>query len=393
MAPHPPAPDRFERAANPDERVRAEAADELAFDPTSQASALLQVLLERDIAATVRARAATAIARRGDRAFEGALARASQTDPDPTARATAATAYRRLWAARKRPGTAAGLAVLCPGCGHFYLGQTTAGSAYLATTLGLFAGGVALVSGQTVATDGTPRSARVPLAIPILTAGQNLWFYSIFDAYRDARLLRDDRGYRFDISRESLSELAIAPFHPRVLKQPWVWAGVPLALAVGIAASYAASPSDFTTPKSIFEVDRVNVFGRRFHRGRGYALGAGYFAAMFEPVGIGEEALFRGVIQSELEERFGPIGGLIVASAVFGAAHVFNFLDDPKQALIAVPVITLVGSSLGLAYQRTDHRLATGVAMHFWYDTLLSLAAFAVDPDHQPFVVNYGAAF
>jgi hypothetical protein len=30
--------------------------------------------------------------------------------------------------------------------------------------------------------------------------------------------------------------------------------------------------------------------------------------------------------------------------------------------------------------------------MHFWYDLLLSAVAFAADPQHQPFVVQYGSA-
>jgi hypothetical protein len=30
--------------------------------------------------------------------------------------------------------------------------------------------------------------------------------------------------------------------------------------------------------------------------------------------------------------------------------------------------------------------------MHFWYDFLLSTVAFAADPTHQPFVVNYATA-
>ena len=41
------------------------------------------------------------------------------------------------------------------------------------------------------------------------------------------------------------------------------------------------------------------------------------------------------------------------------------------------------------AYHSTGHKLATSVAMHFWYDTLLSMAAFAFDPQNQPFVVNF----
>jgi hypothetical protein len=28
--------------------------------------------------------------------------------------------------------------------------------------------------------------------------------------------------------------------------------------------------------------------------------------------------------------------------------------------------------------------------MHFWYDFLLSTTAFALDPEHPPFVAQYG---
>jgi membrane protease YdiL (CAAX protease family) len=111
------------------------------------------------------------------------------------------------------------------------------------------------------------------------------------------------------------------------------------------------------------------------------------------PVGVGEEALFRGLIQTELEERLGTWGGLAAASAIFGAVHVVNFLDDPKSAAYALPVISVLGSSIGLAYIRTGHKLETSVAMHFWYDFLLSAAAFAADPQHQPFVVQFASPF
>ena len=70
-----------------------------------------------------------------------------------------------------------------------------------------------------------------------------------------------------------------------------------------------------------------------------------------------------------------------------------NFTDNWGGALIAVPFITAVGSAFGLAYIRTGHRLETSVAMHFWYNFLLSTAAFAADPQHQPFVVDYTGRF
>ncbi len=387
----PPAPDRFARAADPDPRVRAAAADELAIDPSPNAVQMLVILQQRDVDPAVRARAAYAIEQRKDPSLDPILVQAAARDPDPNVRAAAAEAHRKLFPWRKKPGTASGLSLLCPGCGQLYLGNTAEGIAQLGTTAALLASTVLLLRDQELALDGTAQSRRVPLGILTAIAGQNLWFYSIFDAYRDARVARGDYGYRHAITRESLGDLTSAPFRPSVLASPWVWAGVPIAVGAGVLASYLAAPEEFRDKNSIFEVDKVNVLGRRFSRLGGFGAGESYYAGLFTPVGVGEESLFRGLIQTEMEERFGTYGGLAVASLMFGAVHVLNFLDDPGGAAVAVPVISVLGSGLGLAYQRTGYQLETSVAMHFWYDFLLSTVAFAIDPEHQPFVVQYGS--
>ncbi len=387
-APHPPAPDRYQLAADPDPAKRIAATEELIFDPSPRAPELLTIMMTRDVDAEVRARAAEALARRRDPAYDSTIEASARVEQDPTYRQRKELAYEKLWAFRKRPGTAAALALL-PGGGHFYLRQPIAGAAYLATTVGLLATSATLISG-TVALDGSATSASQPVGIVLGIAAQNLWFYSIFDAYRDARVLRDDAGYKVPITRESLGELALASFDPRVLKSPWVWGGVPIMVGIGLGFSYLVDREAFDNAKTIRDVQKINVLGRSFDRGTGFLAGSAYFMSLFAPVGVGEEALFRGVIQTEMEERFGTTWGLVVSSAIFGAVHTFNFLqNDPKTALVAVPLISVVGSSLGLAYQRTGYKLKTSVAMHFWYDTLLSMAAFALDPEHQPFVVSY----
>lgn len=353
---------------------------------------MLLILQQRDIDPNVRARAAAAIAERRDPQLASSLELSAAHDPDPSVRAAAQAAQRKLFAWRKHPGTAAGLSVLCPGCGHIYLGETAQGIGYLGGTAALIGTAATLLRGHTAGDlTGPVDSAQVPIALGAAIAGQNLWFYSIFDAYRDARVMRADTGYKFKMTRESLGDLASAPFRPSVIKSPWVWAGVPLALAGGIAASYLIAPDELTAYRSITEVDKVNVLGRDFSPGKGFAAGSAFFAGLFVPVGVGEEALFRGVIQTEMEERFGTYGGLAVASAIFGAVHYLNFANDPATGAVVVPVIAILGSSLGLAYIHTNHKLSTSVAMHFWYDFLLSTVAFAVDPEHQPFVVQYSA--
>jgi membrane protease YdiL (CAAX protease family) len=390
QAPHPPAPDRYQRAADPDPAKRIAATEELVFDPSPNAPQLLHIMMTRDVDPEVRARAAEALAKRRDPTYDIAIENAALAEQDPATKQRKEAAYERLWPWRKRPGTAAALALL-PGGGAFYLRQPVTGAAYLTSIVGLLAGSATLISGE-LSLNGNATSAKVPVGIVLGVAAQNLWFYSIFDAYRDARVLRDDAGYKHKISRETLDELALASWNPHVLKSPWVWGAVPVMVGVGLGFSYLVDREAFDNARTIRDVQKVNVFGRQFNRGTGFLAGSAYYAALFTPVGIGEEALFRGVIQTELEERFGKTWGLITSSAIFGAVHTFNFLqNDPKTALVAVPLITVIGSGLGLAYQRTDYKLKTSVAMHFWYDTLLSMAAFALDPEHQPFVVTYTA--
>lgn len=75
--------------------------------------------------------------------------------------------------------------------------------------------------------------------------------------------------------------------------------------------------------------------------------------------GIGEELLFRGVIQMALEGWLGAVGGLLLASLLFGLAHALTL----GYFLLA----TLIGIYLGLLYQWTGNLLVPMLA-HALYD-------------------------
>jgi membrane protease YdiL (CAAX protease family) len=360
---------------------------------------MLVTLLGSDVDENVRQSAALALERRRDPNYAPFLEASATGDPSPLVRAAARKAYEGLWPFSKRPRIAAGLSILCPGCGHLYLRQYGEGAAYLGATAALVASGLVILTDNEVPPElGDPERLDTidpedPLAVPLLMAGQNLWFYSIFDAYRDARVLRGDPR----ITRETLPALASAPFRPSVLKSPWVWAIVPVAIGLGAGLTYLVAPEDFSEGRrSIREVDRVNFLGRQYSRGAGVALGEVYYGSLFVPVGVGEEALFRGFVQTELSDAYGPWWGWAGASLIFGAVHIFNFLQPgarEEDALYAVPYITLVGSTLGLAYMGTGYRLETSVAMHFWYDFGLSTVGFLADPEHQPFIARVALPF
>ncbi|MGY6554262.1 MAG: CPBP family intramembrane glutamic endopeptidase [Wenzhouxiangella sp.] len=75
--------------------------------------------------------------------------------------------------------------------------------------------------------------------------------------------------------------------------------------------------------------------------------------------GVGEELLFRGVIQGGLSGLIGPWPALILASVVFGLMHALT------RAYFVVA--TLMGLYLGLFYLWTGNLLIP-VLIHFLYD-------------------------
>ncbi|MEF8833712.1 MAG: CPBP family intramembrane glutamic endopeptidase [Halofilum sp. (in: g-proteobacteria)] len=77
--------------------------------------------------------------------------------------------------------------------------------------------------------------------------------------------------------------------------------------------------------------------------------------------GLGEELLFRGVIQAGVSQGFGAWQGLLVASVLFGLMHALS------RAYFVLA--TLMGLYLGVLYQVTDNLLLP-VLVHGLYDAI-----------------------
>ncbi|MCH9613417.1 MAG: hypothetical protein SP1CHLAM54_04170 [Chlamydiia bacterium] len=248
----------------------------------------------------------------------------------------------------KSPALAATLSTLVPGLGNFYLGDNKTGSGLMGT-FGLEVG-VAF---------GSNNDAIVNADIITL---QNTHFYGIYSAYRDARVLKDNSGYRYQMPTESLKDLAKAPFSFTVLKKPEVWGGYLGALALGVTMSYFMTPNQASVPPPLST--------------------GGIFPPLAFPVGIGEEALFRGFIQPALSEPLTPWGGLAASSALFGAMHIPNANSLlPRERVqyytCGIPFITLLGAYFGYLTQKNTS-LKESVAIHAWYDfTLFMVGALA----------------
>ena len=75
--------------------------------------------------------------------------------------------------------------------------------------------------------------------------------------------------------------------------------------------------------------------------------------------GVGEELLFRGLLQPAIGYWTGPLGGLVLASVLFGLAH----LITPTYAIMAGSMGLVIGWSMNY----TDN-LLTAILIHAVYD-------------------------
>jgi hypothetical protein len=170
--------------------------------------------------------------------------------------------------------------------------------------------------------------------------------YSSFAAYRDGRQ-RDTRLYRTPAPKESLTDLAVAPFSWEFLSRPTTF--IPLAIQ-----ALAVSRGGYGIYRG------PDVSQRDLHA---YNVTANEFTA------VGEEGFFRGFLNNELSNKWGNGWGLAGSSAIFGLAH--NGQGDTANAVQAA----LAGGYLGWMQQRNGFQIGEGVALHYWINVLAGISA------------------
>jgi membrane protease YdiL (CAAX protease family) len=189
----------------------------------------------------------------------------------------------------------------------------------------------------------------------------SLSLYSIYSSYRDAGGLGDYK------KSESIEDLALAPFQPKILKLPYVYApllAVSLFLGAGQIVYDGSSP--ILLPESLK---------------RDGSLYAGAFISGLSPA-IGEEAFFRGYLNHRLSmSSLGPYGGLGVSSTIFMLAHEGN--SDARDGRL---VRLLGGLYFGYIHMIYGYDLRPSIAAHFWYNFLIGLSElsrYKADPNYN----------
>ncbi len=187
-----------------------------------------------------------------------------------------------------------------------------------------------------------------------------LAFYSGYDAYRSARALPEYRlkYSRTPIPKDTLLDLSLAPFRWRNFTDLTVL--VPLALAANAALGDPIENTEDPS-KNDFVYRREGGLSRD-------TLRAHHFVS-FQVVGMGEEAFFRGYLNTEFVERFGPVWGVAMSSLTFGSLHSGSG-GSANQVLAS-----LFGVYTGWMHLRNDYSLQQVVALHSWWDVLISYRA------------------
>jgi membrane protease YdiL (CAAX protease family) len=250
---------------------------------------------------------------------------------------------------------------LLPGGGQYALGQTGKGHFYLSGTLGLLGWGLY------AETERESGEVNAPLVY-----AQQLYLISFYSAYRDLRLLSWPSAERLDPA--STAKLVTAPFQWEQLKSPWVIG--PALVGVGAALAVARTDDD---RRKFRELHRVRYLGATFKRDESVVAHTAYWIPLSLGAGVSEEMLFRGVLQANAEDRWGPGWGLTFASGLFGLAHIAN------RGNAADAIVPLIGGFyLGWRYQRMNYRLAQPIAAHTWYDIAVGVTLFLADPAENP---------
>ncbi len=251
---------------------------------------------------------------------------------------------------RKSPAVAVSLSALFPGLGHLYLGEKATAAELIGTTFAGM-GGLALSSSNEQAFEGS-----------VLTL-QTTWSYGLYASYRDVRLFNGNAGYSYKMPADSFADLSFASFRWKILKKPEVWGGFLGAIGLAAATTYFIHISEARLPSLSIDTSKI-------------------MPVFAFPIGISEEALFRGCLQPMLMETFGPRGGILLSSLAFGAMHIPNalFLEPEERKdyyAFSLPLITALGAYFGwLTYK--NNSLQESVAIHSWYDfTLFAISSLA----------------
>lgn len=90
-----------------------------------------------------------------------------------------------------------------------------------------------------------------------------------------------------------------------------------------------------------------------------------------------EELIFRGLVQGLFRRAYGPVGGVLAASTIFGAAHYLALVGGGGGRAVYVIIAAALGLLLGALYEKTENLLVP-ILVHGAYNTIIFYVTYLV---------------
>ncbi len=127
---------------------------------------------------------------------------------------------------------------------------------------------------------------------------------------------------------------------------------------------------ELTNPNFIAAVSLLMFFAMAYTNAKNESLiWQSVFAVSGITAGLREELLYRGIIQSSLQKRFGQQGALVLTTFIFVLSHVQYFFYGQFHGLL---LITIAGIIFGSIFLMTGSVVVTSL-IHGLYDAVLCM--------------------
>ncbi|SHF27446.1 CAAX protease self-immunity [Mariniphaga anaerophila] len=276
------------------------------------------------------------------------------------------------------PGLLPQWTLFVPGASYYYQKNYVKGTAFAALEIGgVFMG---IKHAQTLKNNSTSPYYNYPLFLGL----QAFQTEKLTNFKSQLEVIKHHNpGFRYHNISEK--DLYLAPFKIENIVTP-ITGGMVLLAGVFLAIE------KHQEKHTISQVDQMYFLNRYIPRNQALTAFGATSLAMSWSAGVGEEYIMRNYVLPILDYKHGQTKGLIMSSVAFGALHFSNlaFAEKPdlKGTLLQVTQATALGFILGRDVQKRGYNIGPAVAAHMWYDAVLMLGSFLINPEDNFLGVN-----
>lgn len=192
----------------------------------------------------------------------------------------------------------------------------------------------------------------------------------------------------FKYNNPTFNEMLMAPFDLEEIKKPFVLSFIAAGILDAII-SYSIAPKN----KKVTDINNVYAYGSKFNAITGSSLYTLTSGAFSYGAGVSEEMFMRGLLLPMFDIKYGQTTGLIATSLLFSAAHIPSYLkiNSTKLLLYSIAEITAAGFAFGINTQRNDYNIKTVIAAHAWFDLMVTITSWLLNPEENP--IGFSVSF